>query len=149
MAKSFNEYYENVPEDRKEVMTKLRKTIMENMPKGIEEQISYGYPGFVVPHSIYPKGYHCDPKEPVPFVGISSRKNYISFYAFCIYSNQELIDWFTSEYPKHCKSKLDMGKGCIRFKKMDDIPYELLGELMRKITLEKFIEHYEAGLPKK
>ena len=113
------QYLSELPEDRKEAMLKLRNAIKENLPQGFEEVISYGMLGYVVPHSIYPSGYHCDPKLPLPFINLASQKNFIALYHMGIYANKNLESWFVSEYPKHVKSKLDMGKSCIRFKKMD------------------------------
>jgi len=136
-------YLSELPEDRKAPMHKLRSTIKNNIPKGFEEVMSYGMIGYVVPHSIYPDGYHCTPKLPLPFMNIASQKNFIAVYHMGIYGNKHLLDWFVAEYPKHAKGKLDMGKGCIRFKKMDDIPFELIGELATKISVEDYIALYE------
>ncbi len=143
-----SEYIDSLPEDRKEVMQKIRECINTNLPEGFTEVMNYGMLGYVVPHSVYPNGYHCDPKQPLPFMGLASQKNNISFYHMGLYANEELLEWFTSEYAKQVKSKLDMGKSCIRFKKMNEIPYELLSELVRKISLEKWIEMYESNLKK-
>ncbi len=138
----------NVPEERKETFAKLHQTIVDNLPKGFEAAISYGGLGYVVPHSIYPNGYHCKPEEPLPFAGIASQKNTINLYHMGIYSNPELYDWFVAEYPKYCKRKLDMGKSCIRFKKAEDIPFPLIAELMQKMTVEQWISIYESQLKK-
>ena len=138
-AQTPNEYISELPEDRKVVIEKLRKVILENLPKGFEEQMSYGMLGYVVPHSIYPNGYHCDPKLPLPFVNLASQKNFIALYHSGIYANREIHDWFVSEYSKNCKTKLDMGKSCIRFKKMDDIPYDLIELLIKKVSVEDWI----------
>ena len=110
--------------------------------------MSYGGFGYVVPHSLYPAGYHCKPSEPLPFAGLASQKNSINFYHMGIYADTKLYDWFVSEYPKHCKLKLDMGKSCIRFKKPDQIPFELMGQLMQKMTAEEWIKIYEGMLKK-
>ncbi|HZJ20761.1 MAG TPA: DUF1801 domain-containing protein, partial [Pricia sp.] len=126
--------------------SKLRKTILKNLPKGFEEQISYGMLGYVVPHSIYPDGYHCDPKLPLPFVNLASQKNFIAVYHSGIYANPELYGWFVGQYPKHCKRKLDMGKSCIRFRHMDDVPYDLIGELTAKMTVDDWIALYEKNV---
>lgn len=139
-----DEILANLPEDRKEAFTKLHETIINNLPEGFQPAISYGGLGYVVPHSIYPAGYHCKPIEPLPFAGVASQKNSINFYHMGIYSKPELLEWFVSEYPKHSKQKLDMGKSCIRFKKLAEIPYDLIGELMQKITVEDWIETYES-----
>lgn len=142
------EYLSNLPDDRKEVMQKLRNSIIENIPQGFEEVMSYGMLGFVIPHSIYPKGYHCDPKLPLPFMNLASQKNFIALYHMGIYADNKLLEWFVAEYPKHCKAKLDMGKSCIRFKKLDDIPYELIGELAGKVSVTDWIKTYETAFIK-
>ena len=145
-AKTVNEYLNELPEERKEAFLKLRNSILNNLPKGFEEQMSYGMLGYVVPHSIYPDGYHCSPKLPLPFMNIASQKNFITLYHMGIYANPELLEWFTNEYPKQCSHKLDMGKGCIRFKKMDQIPFDLIAELAGKTTVEDWIECYETQI---
>jgi len=145
-ADTVDEYINQLPEDRKVAVTKLRAIILKNLPKGFVEQINYSMPGYVVPHSMYPGGYHCDPALPLPFMNIASQKNFVALYHMGIYANTELLNWFTTEYPKHCKRKLDMGKSCVRFKKMDDIPYKLIGELVRKMTPEQWIEMYESNV---
>lgn len=139
-------YIEELPEDRKECITKLRKVILDNLPEGFEEVMSYGMLGYVVPHSLYPNGYHCSPQLPLPFVNLASQKAHIAVYHSGIYASPELLDWFTKEYPKHSKLKLNMGKSCIRFKKPEHIPYELIGELMTKMTPEEWIALYEKNL---
>lgn len=143
-----NEILLNISEDRKESFTKLHNVILKNLPKGFETAMSYGGLGYVVPHSIYPAGYHCKPTEPLPFAAIASQKNSINFYHMGIYTKPELLNWFLEEYPKHTKQKLDMGKSCIRFKKIDDIPYKLIGELMKKITVKEWINIYETSIKK-
>jgi len=149
-ANSPNEYLELIPDDRKPAMNRLRQTILANLPKGFEETMSYGMIGYVVPHSVYPSGYHCDPKLPLPFMAIASQKNFIAVYHIAIYADKKLSDWFTAEYPKHTKVRLDMGKSCLRFKKPDDIPFELISELASKVTPEAWIAIYEANIkPKK
>jgi hypothetical protein len=136
----------NVPEERVEAFNKLHEVIVKNLPKGFEPSLSYGGLGYVVPHTIYPAGYHCKPLEPLPFAGISSQKNAISFYHMGIYSDPQLMEWFLAEYPKHSKQKPDMGKSCIRFKKLNEIPYELIGKLMTKMTVQDWINIYETKL---
>lgn len=145
-ATSPNDYVNQLPEERKEVVNTLRTIIKKNLPKGFEETMNYGMIGYVVPHTIYPNGYHCDPKLPLPFMNIASQKNFIGLYHMGIYANEALLDWFVSEYPKHAKRKLDMGKSCIRFKKMDDIPYDLIAELAAKMTANQWIDLYEANI---
>lgn len=144
-ASSPAEYIEVIPEDRREAIERLRETILENIPDGFHEEMNYGMIGYVVPHRLYPPGYHCDPKAPLPFVNIASQKNFVALYHMGIYAMPELLDWFVSEYPKHSKGKLDMGKSCIRFKKPEDIPFDLIAELMRKISVEEWVETYEAN----
>jgi hypothetical protein len=147
-AKSVNEYLKKVPKERVEYFKKLRKTILENLPKGFDEQLNYGMIGYVVPHDIYPDGYHCDPKLPLPFANIASQKNFIAFYHSGIYAKPELLDWFVKEYPKHTDAKLDMGKSCVRFKNMDKIPYDLIGKLMHKMSVNDWIKLYEKNIKK-
>jgi uncharacterized protein YdhG (YjbR/CyaY superfamily) len=145
-AKDPEEYISKVPEDRKVYFEKLRQVILDNIPKGFEEQMNYGMIGYVVPKKIYPAGYHCDTSLPLPFVNIASQKNFIGVYHMGIYANPELLDWFVEEYPKHCKRKLDMGKSCIRFKKAEEIPFDLIAELMQKMSLENWIALYEKNV---
>ena len=148
-ASTPDEYIEAIPEERKAAMTTLRKVIKDNLPQGFSEVISYGMIGYVVPHSLYPGGYHCDPKLPLPFMNIASQKNFIAVYHSGIYADKDLMDWFVGEYPKYVKTKLDMGKSCIRFKKIDQIPMELIGELASKMTPQQWIDLYENNLKKK
>lgn len=148
-ATSPEDYISQVPEERQETLRKLRKVINDNLPKGFEEGIQYKMIGYYVPHSIYPHGYHCSPEVPLPFMSFASQKNSVNLYHSGIYAKPELHDWFVNEYPKHCKRKLDMGKSCIRFKKMDEIPFELIGELTRKMTCDEWIDIYESALKKK
>jgi len=147
-AKTADEYIASLPEDRKEAMAKLRSLFSENIPEGFSEGMGYGMLGYSVPHSLYPNGYHCDPKQPLPFLAIASQKNFIAVYHMGIYAKKELLDWFVAEFPKYSKSKLDMGKSCIRFKKMNDIPYELLAELATKMTVQDWIATYETAFKK-
>ena len=148
-ATSPEDYISQVPEERQETLKKLRKVINDNLPDGFEEGIQYKMIGYYVPHSVYPDGYHCDPKTPLPFMSFASQKNSVNLYHSGIYANPELYELFVSEYPKQCKRKLDMGKSCIRFKKMDEIPFELIGELTRKMTCNDWIKTYESALKKK
>lgn len=136
-------YLDSLPEDRKEAIAKLRAVFQENLPPGFEELMSYGMLGYVVPHSLYPAGYHCDPKQPLPFLGLASQKNFIAVYHMGIYAMPELLEWFTAQWPLHSKRKLDMGKSCIRIKKPEDIPYGLFAELAAKLTPEQWIATYE------
>lgn len=143
-----DQYISELPEDRKEVISKLREVILKNIPKGFEERMNYGMLGYVVPHSIYPDGYHCDTSLPLPFMNLASQKNFVAVYHMGIYSDPKLLEWFTNEYPKHSKYKLDMGKSCMRFKRMNDIPYELIGELASKMTTDDWISFYEMSRSK-
>lgn len=142
-AKTVDEYILQLPEDRIEAIIKLRKSIQKNIPKGFQETMCYGMVGYVIPHSIYPDGYHCDPKLPLPFLSFASQKNFIAFYHMGIYADPKLLKWFTEEYAKRVPGKLDMGKSCVRFKKPDQIPFELLGELATKISVKDWIATYE------
>ena len=142
------EYLTKIPEERVETMEKLRKTILDHLPKGFEEGMNYGMIGYYVPQSIYPDGYHCTPELPLPFANIASQKNFIGFYHMGLYAKPELHQWFVEEYAKRCKYKLDMGKSCVRFKRMDDIPYDLIGELMQKMTVDEWISIYETNYKK-
>lgn len=142
-AKTVDEYIGEVSDKQREAVRRLRETILSNIPSGFIEEMGYGMAGYVVPHSIYPKGYHCDPKLPLPFMGFAAQKNFISFYHMGIYAEPELLKWFTEEYPKHSKLKLDMGKSCIRFKNPESIPYHLISELVGKMDVAGWIQLYE------
>lgn len=148
-AATVDEYLDSLPEERKPVMKKLRAAIRKNIPKGFQEAMGYGLPGWVVPHKLYASGYHCDPKQPLPFMGIASQKNHIAVYHMGIYSSGPLMDWFQAEWPKHSAKKLDIGKSCIRFKNPQDIPVGLIGELASKMTPQEWIEIYERSKPPK
>ena len=145
-ADSPEHYLDQLPDDRKEAVGKLRKTVLDNLPEGFVETIGYGMLGYVVPHSLYPAGYHCDPKLPLPYMNIASQKNYISVYHMGIYGNKELLEWYLNEYEKVYHAKPDMGKGCLKFKKLNLIPYQLIGELASKISVEEWINIYETNL---
>lgn len=137
------EYINELEGDRKIAIIKLRKVVLENLPEGFEETISYKMLGYVVPHSVYPAGYHCNTKLPLPFINIASQKGHIAIYHMGVYANTGLMDWFTNEYPKYSSKKINMGKSCIRFKKTEDIPYQLIGELVSKMTVEEWVNLYE------
>ncbi len=143
-----DQYIEELPEDRKAAMTELRKVIKKNLPKGFKEVMGSGMMGYCVPHSIYPDGYHCDPRLPLPFLGMASQKHFIAVYHMGIYADPVLLKWFTTEFAKQSKAKLDMGKCCVRFKKMETIPYKLIGELASKMTPQEWIDIYEKNLKK-
>ncbi len=145
-ATTVEAYLQGIPEERKAAFTRLRETILANLPDGFEERMSYGMIGYVVPHSIYPDGYHCSPELPLPFANIASQKNFIALYHMGIYANKKLLDWFVSQFPKHSERKLDMGKSCIRFKKPEHIPFDLIGQLMQKMTVDDWISIYEKNI---
>lgn len=147
-AKTPDEYIKKLPEDRKETVSRLRDAVKNNLPEGFEECINYKMIGFVVPLSLYPDGYHCNPKLPLPFINIASQKNFVALYHNGIYANPELLDWFVLEYPKYVRSKLDMGKSCIRFKNTNTIPYELIAQLCKKMTPREWIALYEKNIKK-
>lgn len=143
-----DEYLAVIPEDRKAPFSRIRTVILENLPEGFEETISYKMPSYVVPHSIYPAGYHCDPKVPLPYISIASQKHFIGFYHMGIYSDPNLLDWFQAAYADMDIGKLDMGKSCIRLKKMDSIPLELIGELVTRMSVDEWIATYEKEIKK-
>ena len=145
-SKTILEYISQLTKDRKEPISKLRNIINQNIDRGFSEEINYGMIGWVVPHSLYPEGYHCDPKLPLPFMSIASQKHFIAVYHMGVYASQKLLEWFISEYPKHCSTKLDMGKSCIRFKKIENIPYNLIGELVTKMSANDWIMLYESNV---
>jgi uncharacterized protein YdhG (YjbR/CyaY superfamily) len=144
-ATTVADYIKELPFDRQQPMTALRKVISKNLPKGFKEAMSYGMIGYAVPHSLYPNGYHCSPELPLPFINIASQKNFIAFYHMGMYADKKLLDWFVSEFAKAVPFKLDMGKSCVRFKKPEQIPYELLGELCSKVTVADWIATYESN----
>ncbi len=147
-ADSIEDYLSKVPEERKEAFTKLFETISKNLPKGFQTNLSYGMIGWSVPLETFPAGYHCSPGTPLPFINLASQKNFIALYHMGIYANDELLNWFVEEYPKHSKRKLDMGKSCIRFKKPDEIPFDLIAELCKKMSPKDWISIYEKMLNK-
>ena len=140
-----DEYIAGLPDDRREIVAAMRKVISDNLPAGFMETSSYGI-GWVVPHSLYPPGYHCDPKQPLGFMGLASQKNYISLYSMCLYGANKHLEWFQNEWPKYSSKKLNMGKSCIRFSKPDDVPLDLIGKLAARVTPQQWIEIYEKAL---
>ena len=144
-AQTPNEYIAGLPEDRKKAVSEIRDVIRKSLPEGFKEGVAYGMIGWVVPHSLFPKGYHCDPTKPLMMMSLGSQKNYISLHHMGLYSGP-LLEWFQTEWKKATPAKLDMGKCCIRFKKMDDIPLALIGELATKLTPQKWIEIYVNAL---
>ena len=145
-AQTPEQYINSLPEDRKAALMELRKVILKNLPKGFKEVMSYGMLGYVVPHSLYPPGYHCDSSLPLPFINIASQKNFVAVYHMGMYMDKKLMDWFTGEFAKHSPLKLDMGKSCVRFKKPDQIPFKLIGELVSKVSAKEWIDTYEKQL---
>ena len=143
---SIKDYTNSLASDRKKTITQLINVIEQNIPKGFEKVMNYGMPSFVIPHSIYPNGYHCDTTLPLPFIGVSNQKSSISLHHMGLYADPELLNWFKSEYPKHSNTKLDMGKSCIRFKKFNKIPYDLIGTLSNKMTVKNWIDIYEQNI---
>ncbi len=142
------DYLDNIPEDRIEAFNKLRETIAENIDPDFQETIMYKMIAYVVPKSIFPDGYHCDTSLPLPFINIANQKNFIALYHMGLYADEALMDWFVSEYPNHAKRKLDMGKSCVRFKKMDDIPFELIGQLIAKMNVQDWLDIYTTVIRK-
>lgn len=144
-ATTVTAYIAELPEDRQKAISKLRNVIKKNIPKGFKEGMGYGMMGWSVPHSLYPPGYHCTPELPLPFMGLASQKNFIAVYHMGVYADPKLLKWFTESHAKASPKKLDMGKSCIRYKKPEDIPFDLIGELASKITVEEWIQFYETS----
>ena len=145
---SVSQYLKEIPADQKPIIEKLRMAIKSKLDKEFEECMNYGMIGYVIPKSVYPEGYHCDPKLPLPFAGLAAQKNSINLYHMGIYLDHGLLDWFKEEYTRQCKFKLDLGKSCIRFKKYSDIPYPLIEDLFSKIDTKNWIKLYEKSLKK-
>lgn len=141
------DYIAGLPADRAEVIQRLRQVISRNIPEGFKETMGYGMLGFAVPHSLYPAGYHTNPKDPLPFIGLASQKHFVALYHMGLYADPELLEWFKDAYGDRVPGKLDMGKSCIRFKKLDQIPYDLIGELAAKMTPKRWIALYEKSRP--
>lgn len=142
-AATFTEYLELMPPERREAFKKLRDVISDNIDTRFEEGMQYNFPSWFVPHSIYPAGYHCDPKQPLPYMSIGNQKNFIAWYAGCIYSDESVREWFVNQYAK-TGLKLDMGKSCVRFKKPNQIPFDLIGEAVAKVSLDDYVAQYES-----
>jgi hypothetical protein len=141
------QYLDSLPDDRRKAISKVRAAVNKGLPKGFKEGIQYGMLGWFVPHSKYPDGYHCDPKQPVPFAGLASQKNYMSLYLMCIYGSAKEKAWFEKEWAKSGKKKLNMGKSCVRFKDVDDVPLDLITKAVSRISLDKFLAAYEKLIP--
>lgn len=144
-AGTVDAYLKALPPDRREAIEAVRATILENLGEGYEEGMQYGMIGYYVPHRVYPDGYHCDPRQPVPFASVASQKNHMAVYLMCIYGMPEHQAWFREAWTKTGK-RLDMGKGCVRFRKLEDVPLEVLGEAIRRVPVEAFLEHYTKTL---
>ena len=143
-AKTVAKYLAQLPDDRRKAMKAVRDTIVKNLPKGYKECVANGAIGYVVPHSVYPPGYHCDPKQPLPFAGLASQKNYMTINLMCLYDDPEHSDWFRAAW-KASGKKLDMGKSCVRFKKLEDVPLKVVGDAIKRVPVKKFIKYYEAS----
>jgi hypothetical protein len=149
-AATVEEYLAELPPERRAALEAVRNTILKNLDKGFQERMAYGMIGYSVPHSIYPSGYHCDPRQPLPYAGLASQKNHLSLYLMGMYCScidgkeSDLLRWFRAEWEKTGK-KLDMGRACIRFKKLDDLPLDLIGEAIRRVPVKKCIDYYEAA----
>jgi hypothetical protein len=145
---SITEYLQSLPDDKRKAMEKLRSAIRKNLPKGFKEEMNYGMIGYVIPHTLYPKGYHCKPTDPLPFMNIAAQKNFMAVYHMGLYADPVLMKWFLSAYPEHCEGKPDMGKSCIRFKKPEQVPFALIGELASKMSPADWIRLYEKSFTK-
>src|SRR5258708_7911136 len=146
-AKTVREYLAELPLERRAAIQAVREVILANLGEGYEEGMQYGMIGYFVPHSLYPPGYHCDPKLPLQLVGLASQKKHMAIYMMCLYGGGDYAKWFAAEWAKSGK-KLDMGKSCIRFKKLDDLPLEVIGKAIARVPVKKFIASYEAALGK-
>jgi hypothetical protein len=144
-ATTVEQYLAELPQERREALQAVRATILKNLPKGYEEGMQYGMIGYFVPHSVYPPGYHCDPKQPLPFAGLASQKNHMSIYLMCLYGDGEREAWFREAWSKTGK-KLDMGKSCVRFKNLEDLPLKVIGQAIKRVPTKKFIQHYESAI---
>jgi Domain of unknown function (DU1801) len=144
-ATTVAQYLAELPEDRRKAIEAVRQVVLKNLDKDYEEGIQYGMIGYFVPHRVHPPGYHCDPKQPLPFAGLASQKNHMALYLMCTYGDTAHAKWFQDAWAKTGK-KLDMGKACVRFKKLDDLALEVIGEAIKRVPAKKYIEHCEAAL---
>jgi hypothetical protein len=155
-AGSVEQYLAELPADRREALEAIREVILQNLDEsGFEEGMQYGMIGYFVPHRVFPAGYHCDPRQPLPFASLASQKSHMALYLMCVYGNEENERWFRDAWTRSGK-KLDMGKSCIRFKKLSDVPLDVVGEMIRRVPAARYIEHYQGvlaatgkGAPKK
>lgn len=143
------DYINQQPIERQEALNSLRQTILGSLPQGFQEVMQYGMIGYVVPHEIYPQGYHVNPKDPLPFIGLANQKGFIAIYHMGMYADKSLSEWFVTSYEGLHIGKLDMGKSCIRFKKIDKIPLSLISQLCSRMSVESYVNIYEANKPKK
>jgi hypothetical protein len=143
-AATVEEYLAELPADRREAIKAIRKVILKNLDREYEEGMQYGMISYYVPHRVYPPGYHCDPKQPLPFTALASQKNYISIYLMCVYDQGEQLKWFLDAWSKSGKKIPDMGKSCVRFKRLDDIALDVIGEAIRRVPARQYIEYYES-----
>ena len=140
--KTVQDYIASLPQDRQEAILAVRDVVVKNLPKGVEEGIQYGMIGYFIPHSVYPDGYHCNPSEPLPFAHIASQKNHMAVYLMCIYGKDEHVEWFKNAWQKTGK-RLDMGKSCVRFKKLENVALDVIGKAVKKVSVKQFVAHYE------
>lgn len=145
-ARTVNEYMASLPPERRVALQAVREEILKNLGPGYEEGMQYGMIGYYVPHEVYPPGYHCDPKQPLPFAGLASQKNYMSIYLMCVYGVPEQEAWFREQWARTGK-KLDMGKGCVRFRKLDDLPLPVIGRTIKRVPSKKFVAFYDSVRP--
>lgn len=146
-ATTVKAYLAELPEDRRKAIEAVRRVILDNLDKDYREGVHYGMIGYCVPHSVFPPGYHCDPRQPLPFAGLASQKNHMAVYLMCVYGHEEHAAWFRAAWAKTGK-KLDMGKSCVRFKKVEDLALDVIGEAIRRVPAKKYIEHYESTMEK-
>ncbi len=142
---TITQYFAALPKDRRDALKAVRKVIRENLDAGYAEVVQNGAIGYVIPHSVYPPGYHCDPTQPLPYLGLASQKNHMGIYLFCVYSSEAEQRWFREAWAKTGK-KLDMGKSCVRFRKIEDVALDVIGKTVKRTPVKKFLAHYEATL---
>jgi hypothetical protein len=142
VARTVDEYVAALPEDRRSVIDAVRKVILSHLPEGYVESIQSGMIAYVVPHDLYPPGYHCDPHQPVQYAALASQKNYFALYFMTLYGDAETEQWFRKAFQEAGK-KLDMGKSCVRFKKLEDLPLSVIGQLVARVPVQKYITRIE------
>lgn len=144
-AKTVNDYLAGLPPERQAAIGKVREVILAHLPVGYEERMQYGMISYVVPHSLYPAGYHCDPKQALTMASLASQKNHMALYLMCAYGHRETREWFETAYRASGK-KLDMGKACVRFRKLEDLPLEVIGQAIARVPVQKYVQSVEAVL---